>query len=55
VAKASMVPVADLVVLAVQAAVRLRVVIASRPSRATCANRGRHTSRFFTSSACFSM
>ena len=42
VAKAPMVP----------AAVRLHVVIANR---ATCANRVRHTSKFFTSSACFSM
>jgi hypothetical protein len=64
VAKAPMVPVADLVDLAypvaradqvVPAAVPLRVVIANRASRATCANRGRHTSKFFTSSACFSM
>ena len=67
VAKAPMVPAADLadqvapaeapaedpaVQAAVQAAVRLHVVIANR---ATCANRVRHTSKFFTSSACFSM
>ena len=61
VAKAPMVPVAvpvapaDLVVLlvpAVPAAARPHVVIANF---ATCANRGRHTSKFFTSSACFSM
>jgi hypothetical protein len=49
VAKAPMVPVAD---PAVQVAVPLRVVIANC---ATCANRDRHTSKFFTSSACFSM
>jgi hypothetical protein len=61
VAKAPMVPVADLVDLVaradqvVPAAVPLRVVIANRASCATCANRGRHTSKFFTSSACFSM
>ena len=35
-----------------RAAVHLRVVIASFATRA---NRGRHTSKFFTSSACFSM
>lgn len=61
VAKAPTVPVAvpvapaDLVVLlvpAVPAAARPHVVIANF---ATCANRGRHTSKFFTSSACFSM
>ena len=52
VAKAPMVPVAD---RAVPAAVPLRVVIANWASRATRANRGRHTSKFFTSSACFSM
>ena len=61
VAKAPMVPAADLADQvasagpadpAVQAAVRLHVVIANR---ATCANRVRHTSKFFTSSACFSM
>ena len=34
------------------AAVRLRVVIANFATRA---NRGRHTSKFFTSRACFSM
>ena len=61
VAKAPMVPVVDLVDLVaradqvVPAAVPLRVVIANRASCATCANRGRHTSKFFTSSACFSM
>ena len=52
VAKAPMVPVAD---QAAPAAVPLRVVIANWASRATCANGGRHTSKFFTSSACFSM
>ena len=52
VAKAPMVPAADQVD---QAADLLRAVIANRASRATCANRGRHTSKFFTSSACFSM
>lgn len=58
VAKAPMVRVAvpvapaDLVVLLVPAAARPHVVIANF---ATCANRGRHTSKFFTSSACFSM
>ena len=64
VAKGPMVPVAvpvapaDLVVLlvpavpAVPAAALPHVVIANF---ATCANRGRHTSKFFTSSACFSM
>ena len=58
VAKAPMVPVAvpvDLVVLlvpAVPAAARPHVVIANF---ATCANRARQTSKFFTSSACFSM
>ena len=64
VAKAPMVPVADQADQADQAApadqvapaaVPLRVVIANRASCATCANRGRHTSKFFTSSACFSM
>ena len=58
VAKAPMVPVADQVARADQvapAAVPLRVVIANWASRATRANRGRHTSKFFTSSACFSM
>ena len=64
VAKAPMVPVVDLVDLVdlvaradqvVPAAVPLRVVIANRASCATCANRGRQTSKFFTSSACFSM
>ena len=55
VAKAPMVPVADLVDPADPAAVPLRVVIANWASRATCANRGCHTSKFFTSSACFSM
>ena len=58
VAKAPMVPVAvpvapaDLLVPAVPAAARPHVVIANF---ATCANRGRQTSKFFTSSACFSM
>ena len=52
VAKAPMVPVAD---QAAPAAVPLRVVIANWASRATCANGGRYTSKFFTSSACFSM
>ena len=58
VAKAPMVPVAvpvapaDLLVPAVPAAARPHVVIANF---ATCANRDRHTSKFFTSSACFSM
>ena len=52
VAKAPMVPVAD---QAAPAAVPLRVVIANWASRATCANGGRHTSKFFTSSACVSM
>ena len=58
VAKAPMVPVADLVASAdpvARAAVPLRVVIANWASRATCANGGRYTSKFFTSSACFSM
>ena len=64
VAKAPMVPVAvpvapvapaDLLVPAVPAAVRLRAVIANWAWRATCAVRDRHTSKFFTSSACFSM
>ena len=58
VAKAPTVPVVDLVARAdqvVPAAVPLRVVIANRASCATCANRGRQTSKFFTSSACFSM
>ena len=61
VAKAPMVPVADRVDQAAPAdqvapaAVPLRVVIANWASRATCANGGRHTSKFFTSSACFSM
>gem|GEM_PF-3332500 len=58
VAKAPMVPVADLVAradLVAPAADLLRVVIANWASRATCANRVRHTSKFFTSSACFSM
>jgi hypothetical protein len=48
VVKDPMVPAA----VPVAQAVRLRVVIANC---ATCANRGRHTSKFFTSSACFSM
>ena len=55
VAKAPMVPVAVPVApadLAVPAAALPHVVIANF---ATCANRGRHTSKFFTSSACFSM
>ena len=52
VAKAPMVPVVD---QAVPVAVRLRVVIANRARFATCANPRRHTSKFFTSSACFSM
>ena len=64
VAKGPMVPVAvpvapaDLVVLlvpAVPAAARPHVVIANWASRATCAVRARQTSKFFTSSACFSM
>ena len=61
VAKAPMVPVAvpvapaDLLVPAVPAAVRLRAVIANWAWRATCAVRARQTSKFFTSSACFSM
>ena len=66
VAKAPMVPVADLVDPVADlvdpaedpadpAAVPLRMVIANWASRATCANRGCHTSKFFTSSACFSM
>ena len=54
VAKAPMVPVAP-AVPAVPAAVRLRAVIANWAWRATCAVRGRQTSKFFTSSACFSM
>ena len=49
VAKAPMVPAADQVD---PVAARLRVVIANFATRA---NRGRHTSKFFTSSACFSM
>jgi hypothetical protein len=49
VAKAPMVPVVDQVA---PVAARLRVVIANFATRA---NRGRHTSKFFTSSACFSM
>jgi hypothetical protein len=48
VVKDPMVPAA----VPVAQAVRLRVVIANC---AICANRGRHTSKFFTSSACFSM
>ena len=55
VAKAPMVPVAVPVAPAVPAAVRLRAVIANWASRATCAVRARQTSKFFTSSACFSM
>ena len=64
VAKAPMVRVVDLVASAdrvdradqvAPAADPLRVVIANWASRATCANGGRHTSKFFTSSACFSM
>jgi hypothetical protein len=55
VGKAPMVPVADMVDQVAPAADLLRVVIANRASRVTCANRGRHTSKFFTSSACFSM
>jgi hypothetical protein len=51
VAKDPMAPVADQAVPVAQA-VRLHVVIANF---ATCANRGPHTSKFFTSSACFSM
>ena len=46
-----MVPVAP----AEDLVVRLRAVIANRASCATCAVRGRQTSKFFTSSACFSM
>jgi len=59
VAKAPMVWVVDQAVPAedpaAPAADLLRAVIANRASRATRANRGRHTSKFFTSSACFSM
>ena len=59
VAKDPMVPVAVPVApaedLVVPAVVRLRAVIANRASCATCAVRVRHTSKFFTSSACFSM
>ena len=55
VGKAPMVPVADMVDQVAPAADLLRVAIANRASRVTCATRGRHTSKFFTSSACFSM
>ena len=55
VAKAPMVRVVDPADQVAPAADPLRVVIANWASRATCANRGRHTSKFFTSSACFSM
>ncbi len=51
VAKDPMAPVADQADPVAQA-VPLRVVIANF---VTCANCGRHTSKFFTSSACFSM
>lgn len=55
VAKDPMVPVAPAEDLVVPAVVRLRAVIANRASCATRAVRGRQTSKFFTSSACFSM